>query len=75
MMERGWDPEVKKFFRKILSSFTWGLIWMMCGVAGIYYGWASPVGKLNLQAILFYAGMLIGLLLLLRYLYNTWKKG
>jgi len=73
-MERGWDPEVKKFFRKILGSFSWGLIWMMSGVAGIYYGLASSEGNPLIQTILFYAGMVIGLLLLLRYLYKTWKK-
>lgn len=73
-MERGWDPGVKKFFRKILNSFAWGLVWMMTGVAGIYYGLAIPEGRPTIQTILFYVGMLIALLLLLRYLYNTWKK-
>ena len=73
-MESGWDPEVKKYFRKILSSLSWGLMWLMSAVtAGLYFGLAFrkdiPV-ILNVGYYIFLAGSLF---LLLRYFYRTWK--
>ena len=74
-MERGWDPEVKKYLKKVMGSLSFGLLWLMAGVtAGIYYELAYSNGKPLIYTILFYAGMLISLLLLIRYLYKTWKK-
>ena len=74
-MEQGWDPDVKKFFLKVLNSICMGLLWMMASaVAGIYYGLAYTAGKLLIYTILFYAGMLAGLLLLIRYYYRVWKN-
>lgn len=74
-MEQGWDPEIKKYFRKIISTISFGLIWMIGVVAaGIYYklGWKED--KPVICVILFYAGAIISLLLLLRYYYRLWKK-
>ncbi len=74
--ERGWDPQVKKYFLKILRSFSWGLLWMMTGVMlGLYYKLAYFNTNPIAYTILFYAGMLITLLLLIRYLYKIWKNG
>ena len=74
-MERGWDPQVKRYLRKVLNSLFLGLLWLMaCVTAGIYYELAYTAGKPLIYTILFYAGMLISLLLLIRYLYNTWKN-
>ncbi len=74
-MERGWDPDVKKYLKKVMGSLSFGLLWLMAGVtAGIYYELAYSNGKPVIYTVLFYAGMLISLLLLIRYLYNTWKK-
>ncbi|MGQ0740436.1 MAG: hypothetical protein ACT4OJ_15405 [Bacteroidota bacterium] len=74
-MERGWDPQVKKYLKKVMGSLSFGLLWLMTGVtAGIYYELAYSNGKPVIYTVLFYAGMLISLLLLIRYLYNTWKK-
>lgn len=58
-----------------MGSLFMGLLWLMAGVtAGIYYELAYSNGKPVIYTVLFYAGMLITLLLLIRYLYNTWKK-
>jgi tellurite resistance protein TehA-like permease len=74
-MERGWDPDVKKYLKKVMGSLCFGLLWLMAGVtAGIYYELAYSNGKPLIYTVLFYAGMLISLLLLIRYLYKTWKK-
>jgi hypothetical protein len=34
----GFDPEVTKFFKKIVSSFSFGMIWMLVmSTAGLYF--------------------------------------
>lgn len=72
-MEQGWDPEVKKYFRKILNTIGVGLLWMMAGLtAGLYLGLAHHPNKVYL--VLFYLGLLISLVLLIRYFYKMWKN-
>jgi hypothetical protein len=74
-MESGWDPDVKKFFVQILNSIAMALAWMLaCATAGLYFELAYTNGKPVIYTILFYAGAFISLLLLLKYLHNTWKK-
>jgi hypothetical protein len=74
MGEQGWDPEVKKYFLKILSTISYGLLWLMSTVtAGIYFelGWT---GERPLYAvILFYVIAVTAFILLLRYYYRIWK--
>jgi len=37
-MEQGWDPEVTKYFRKIINTIFIGLLWLMAVLtAGLYY--------------------------------------
>ncbi|MBI5858198.1 MAG: hypothetical protein HZB42_11205 [Sphingobacteriales bacterium] len=74
--ERGWDSQVKKYFLKIIRSVSLGLLWLMaCAVAGIYFKLAWLHGQPVIYTILFYAGMIVTLYFLARYLYNTWKEG
>jgi len=71
-MEQRWDPEVKRFFVKILNSIALGLIWMLtCAAAGLYFelGWGQGV-----YTIIFYACMAISLAALVIYLYRLWNK-
>ena len=72
-MEQGWDPEVKKYFRKILNTIGFGLLWMMAALtAGLYLGLAHHSNKL--YSVVFYTGFVISLLLLIRYYFRIWKK-
>lgn len=74
-MESGWDPDVKKYFRKVLNSISWGLIWMMAMVtAGIYFQFGDSGQHPLIFTILFYVILLGSLLLLLYYYYRTWRK-
>ena len=74
-MEQGWDPEVKRYFRKIISSFSFGLLWMMSAVtAGLYFGLAYRTDIPVMYVILYYICITGGLFLLLRYYYRLWKK-
>jgi hypothetical protein len=74
-MERGWDPEVKRYFRKIIYSFSYGMLWLMGAVtAGLYYRLAYRDDVPLVYVILFYAGFVLSLGLLIRYYYRLWKK-
>jgi len=73
-MESGWDPEVKKYFRKIINSIFLGMMWLMSGVtAGLYFGLAYRSDVSIFYNILYYVFLAGTLALLLRYLYRTWK--
>jgi len=68
------DPEVKKYFRKIIYSFSFGMLWLTANVtAGIYFGLAYNNDQ-PIFMILFYTFFVLSLFLLLRYYYRTWKK-
>jgi len=72
-MEQGWDPEVKKYFRKILNTIGYGLLWLMAVLtAGFYFGLAYHPNIF--YAGLFYTGFVISLFLLIRYYYRIWRK-
>jgi hypothetical protein len=73
-MESGWDPQVSKFFRRILNSISLGLIWMMsCATAGLYFKLGHTHGQPIIYPILFYTIAVVTLFLLIRYLIKIWK--
>ena len=74
-MEQGWDPEVKKYFVKILNSISIGLLWLMAMVtAGLYFQLGYRTNKPAFFNVLFYFVLLGSLFFLIRYYYKTWKK-
>ncbi|MER3464194.1 MAG: hypothetical protein C4329_07040 [Chitinophagaceae bacterium] len=69
------DPEVKKYFIKILNSFSLGLIWLIsASTFAFYFGLGIVHNGLQVHNIVFYTIALLSFLLLLRYYYNTWKN-
>lgn len=74
-MEQGWDPEVKKFFLKIINSISLGLLWMMSAVAGgLYFKLAYRTDISVAYVILYYIFFSGTLFLLVWYLYRLWKE-
>ena len=74
-MESGWDPEVVKYFRKILSTISYGLIWLIAMVyAGIYNKLAWQEDKPLIYVVLFYIVAAVSFFFLLLYYYRLWKK-
>ena len=72
----GFDPQVTKFFKKIVSSFSFGMMWMLVmATAGLYFGLALVDDSVRWYNILFYLIFLVTLFLLIRFLYRTWKEG
>jgi hypothetical protein len=75
MGEQGWDPEVKKYFQKIISTISYGLLWLMSTVtAGVYFqlGWTGD--RPFYAVVLFYIIAVVAFILLLRYYYRLWNK-
>lgn len=75
-MEQGWDPQIKTFFKKILNSISYGLLWIIgCAVAGIWFklGYTGGIRPV-FPVVCFYLIAFITLLVLLRYLAKTWKS-
>lgn len=73
--DQGMDPEVKKYFRKIINSFSFGMLWMMViFTLGLYFRMGFVYDKIRWFNVVFYLIFLLTLLLLIRYLYSIWKK-
>jgi hypothetical protein len=70
------DPEVAKYFRKIISSFGMGLLWMFSIItAGFYFRLAMINKSFQWYNGLFYAFCAVSFLLLIRYYYRMWSAG
>jgi membrane protein DedA with SNARE-associated domain len=74
-MPFGMDPEVAKYFKKILNSLFAMLMWMFINITGgIYIGLAYSDNFPVYVHILFYIWLAISLALLLWYYYRVWGK-
>jgi hypothetical protein len=72
---RGMEPEVKRYFRKILNSFSIVSVWLLtAATAGFFFKLAIIRGSLRWYNILFYVAFIASLILLLSYLYRIWTK-
>lgn len=73
--ESGMDPEVKKYFKKIINSFFVGIFWMIAvATAGLFFNLAPIYNGIKWYNILFYAVAFISLLALIWYFYKVWHK-
>ena len=71
----GMDPEVKRYFRKIINSFSYGLLWMMSFVTlGLFFGLADVAHGLQWYTIVFYAFAFISFAALIYYYIRLWRK-
>ena len=69
------DPEVKKYFRKIMYSFFMGLLWLfVITTSGLYFQLGFIHEKLYWYNLLFYLFLPLSLYGLLRYYYKVWKE-
>ena len=71
----GMDPEMKKYFSKILNSFSAGLLWLIFNAtAGLYFGLALIRDGVRWYNIDFYLVLAASLVMLVRYYYSAWGK-
>ncbi|MFL5788173.1 MAG: hypothetical protein ACJ748_08970 [Flavisolibacter sp.] len=70
----GMDPEIKRYFRKILNSFSVGLMWLLSiATAGLFFGLAIAPNGLMWYNILFYIIAFSSLAALIYYYYRVWR--
>jgi len=72
---RGIDPEVKRYFKRIMNSFSWASLWLLAvSTAGLFFKLAIIDGGVQWYNILFYVLSAATLAILLTYLYKIWNK-
>ena len=68
------DPEIKKYFKKIINSFVFGFLWLFTNsTAGLYYKLGILSEGIRWYNIAFYALLVSTLLLLVRFYYFYWR--
>lgn len=69
------DLEILSYLRKVLYTLCAVLVWIFIVLtAGIYLGLAFQKNYSQIVTLFFYAGSVISLLFLLRYLLRLWRK-
>ena len=72
---QGMEPEVKRYFRKILNSVFLLSLWLLtAATAGFLFKLAIIKHTIRWYNILFYVGFISSLVWLLFYLYRIWTK-
>jgi hypothetical protein len=70
----GMDPEMRRYFRKIMSSFSWGAMWLISiSTLGIFFQLGFVAEGFKWYNILFYVILIGSLVMLLRYYYKMWR--
>jgi hypothetical protein len=70
----GMDPEMKAYFRKIMSSFSWGALWLITTASlGIFLQLGFIVDGIRWYNIAFYLLFTASLYFLVRYYYRMWR--
>lgn len=68
-MEQGWDPQVSRFFTRIINALAWTLVWMIASATtGFYFGLAFPEQFPWWVCLIYYMSVASALFLLVRYL-------
>ena len=69
------DPELKRYFRKIMNSFSVGLLWLLSVVTtGMFFGLGIVKEGMKWYNIVFYIIAFASFAGLLYYYYKTWSK-
>lgn len=71
----GMDPEIKRYFRKIVNSFSWGALWLLTiSSLGIFFRLGFVQDGIRWYNVVFYLVLLVSLFLLVRYYIRMWVK-
>ena len=71
----GMDPELKKYFKKIMNSFSVGLLWLL-GIAtlGLFFQLGIVQKGIRWYNLFFYVFALASFVALVFYYYRVWTK-
>jgi ABC-type dipeptide/oligopeptide/nickel transport system permease component len=71
----GMDPEMRRHFRKIMNSFSLGLLWLLCMVTlGLFLGLGMVSHGVKWYSVVFYVFAVASLAWLVRWFYRTWRE-
>lgn len=71
----GMDPEMRRFFQKIMATVGAGLLWfMLMATMGLYFRMGYFVNGLDVYNGIFYFVLLASLVLLIRFFFAVWRK-
>ena len=71
--DRGMDPEIKRYFRKIMNSFSLGLLWLLSiTTAGLFFDLGVVHHGIHWYNVVFYVIAIVSLVGLMRYYYKVW---
>ena len=72
---RGMDKEVRRYFKKIINSFSIGLMWMLsAATAGLFFGLAIVEKGWRWYNVVYYLLAFVTFLALIYYFYIVWRK-
>jgi hypothetical protein len=72
---RGMDPEIKHYFKKIINSFSFGALWLLVIITvGMFFKLGIAANLLKWYNIVFYVIAVVSLVRLMRYYYKVWNK-
>ena len=70
------DPEIKIYFRKIMKSFSVGLLWLMVFTTlGLFLKLGYVQNGVQWYNAVFYGLLVLSFAGLVWYLFKTWRKG
>ncbi len=71
----GMDPEVKRYFKKIMKSFGVGLLWLLVsGTAGLFFKLGIIKNSWRWYNLVFYGFFFVTLIMLIFFYYKLWRK-
>jgi hypothetical protein len=71
----GMDPEMKQYFRKIINSLSFFIMWLIFVLGiGLYFELGRIDGRPGIFNIVYYLLALTSFIFLLRYLFRTWAR-
>jgi hypothetical protein len=72
----GMDPEMKRYFMKIMNSFSLALFWLLSvSTLGLFFGLGIARNGIKWYNVVFYLFALGSLAGLLYYFYKAWRGG
>ncbi|GAB4093269.1 hypothetical protein [Flaviaesturariibacter terrae] len=73
--DRDFDPEARRYLKKVLNTIFVGIFWLLFVVLfGLYLGWGIPFGgRVDGFNIAFYCLFALSLAALIRFFWRTWR--
>lgn len=73
--DRGMDPEIRRHFKKIINSFSFGALWLLViTTTGLFFKLGIAANGLKWYNVIFYLIAMGSFIALMRYYYKMWSS-